>query len=155
MNALANPEVRRAAEAVSANTLGKMLGPDETASAADGTEIPDVPKDSPSVHRVHEEAKFRFAQILREIQSDLHPYIHFELQERMKGIDIPDAEAVIRMDELETLLYAESLPKPDIRLIIAGIRHRARKAQQASEELAKRRQKADKEAGVKRPTKTA
>lgn len=134
MNAIANPDVDQTADDVSSEAL----------------ELPG--EEGPDVHRIHEEAKYRFAQILREIQADLHPYIHYELQERMNGRDVPEEGSVIRMEELETLLYADSLPKSDIRLIIAGIRHRARKAQQACEARARERQKADRTAGTVRKT---
>ncbi len=69
------------------------------------------------------------------------PFVEYELQEIQKGNLSDDETAILRMNELEVILYAESLPKHDIRLIIAGIRHRARQAQKVSEEKAREKLK--------------
>lgn len=50
---------------------------------------------------------------------DLRPYVQFELQEIQNG-RLPEGESsILKVSELEMVLYAENLPKADIRLIIA------------------------------------
>ncbi len=105
-----------------------------------------IPEESQRVQEVQEEAKFRLAQILENLPKDLLPFVEYELQEIQKGNVSNDEKAILRLNELEIILYAESLPKHDIRLIIAGIRHRARQVQRASEEKAREKLKKERAA---------
>lgn len=106
----------------------------------------ELPAEEARVPEVQEEARYRFAQILEHLPKDLVPYVEYELQEIQNG-KLPEGEnSILRLNELEVILYAESLPKHDIRLIIAGIRHRARAAQKVSEEKARQSRKEDRAA---------
>jgi hypothetical protein len=88
---------------------------------------------------IHIEARNRFSQILRSIQGDLHPYIHYEVQQRSRGEDIPEDQAILNLEDLETILYHPSVERKEIRRIIALIRRRARAAQLRTEVAFQRR----------------
>ena len=46
---------------------------------------------------------------------------------------MPQDTAIFQMDDLKKILYSPDLGKKEIRIIIAGIAHRARKVQESSD----------------------
>lgn len=105
-----------------------------------------LPSEEARVPEVQDEARFRLAEILDGLSKDHRPFVEFELQEIQHG-NLPDPEkGILKIEELEKILYAEKLSKPDIRLIIAGIRHRADAALRASRQKAAEKRRTDRRA---------
>lgn len=105
-----------------------------------------LPPEEARAPEVQDEARFRLAQILDGLSKDHRPFVEFELQEIQNG-NLPDPEkGILRIEELEKILYAEKLSRPDIRLIIAGIRHRADVALRASRQKAAEKRRTDRRA---------